>query len=258
MTNKPANAADIASKLNNPKSGYINPRPEPVDLCPGCEVCGGSGFVRNDVHINHPEFGKLIVCPKRAPRAFAEVCGIEFSELKKLTWKNVEDRPGNKIAKSTLMHTLNPANPARKSIVYLHGGYGVGKTFLLQTAIAETVRAGIAAVYVPSLSGVMDNLRESYEQENSGSVLAARMEHWKTVPILAIDEIDRVKMSEFVSEKLFSIMDARYKTAKKNKTITLVASNEPPEIFDGYLASRFRDVSNAVIEIKDSDLRKRS
>ena len=54
-------AADI-SKENSPTSSNTEPARSPLPGDPDCPVCHGIGFVRQDLPVGDPEFGRLKIC----------------------------------------------------------------------------------------------------------------------------------------------------------------------------------------------------
>lgn len=73
---------------------------------------------------------------------------------------------------------------------------------------------------------------------------AASDQHFKAIPVLAIDEMDKVKWSEWNIEMIGNMIDHRYRNQESK--VTLFAMNAPPEQWSNadrltYLASRLRD-----------------
>ena len=61
------------------------------------------------------------------------------------------------------------------------------------------------------------------------------------LPVHQVDEIERVKNTEWARERIFQIIDRRYSAAEVRRSVTLMASNSSPDDLDGYLASRACD-----------------
>jgi len=75
------------------------------------------------------------------------------------------------------------------------------------------------------------------------------------VGVLAIDEIGRARETEWVSEQMHKLLDARYNAACYQRSITLFASNYSTDIFDLSLRSRFNDGRFRVCAVIAPDLR---
>ena len=63
-------------------------------LCdPKCPICAGVGYVRSDKPLGHPEFGQVMICPKREKHLQATLGagGLYPDEVQDLSWKMVQD-----------------------------------------------------------------------------------------------------------------------------------------------------------------------
>ena len=218
------------------------------DCAPDCPVCGGLGWLRGDYPVDHPMFGKMQICPERLPRVLAIESGLQGKELD-YTWEKVKSMNNADDGVKATREVLE-----RGGWVFLWGPPGLAKTLILQIAVAESIRARRAATYVRMVE-VIDNLRRSFDTEYGGEEEARRLERWATTPILAIDEFDRVKQTEYAATKRFELMDRRYADAVRGKTITLMSSNANPRTFDDYLSSRIMDGRFAVVNLTGTDVR---
>jgi DNA replication protein DnaC len=218
----------------------------------GCPTCLGVGYVRLDLPLSHPDFGKLFTCDCAAERVRAinadrlqKVAGLTAGDLD-LTWGGIIATPGLQPAVAAVRDTL-----ARGwGWVYLHSQPGPGKTLLLKTAISETLRAGRGGVMVmwPDL---LDHLRQGYDAGDYDARLAA----WRDAPVLAVDEFGRAKDSEWVREAQVKIFAPRYESALAKRTVTLFASNFVPESAEGWFADRVRDSRFSVVAIVGPSMR---
>jgi len=136
--------------------------------------------------------------------------------------------------------------------VYLWGGPGLAKSLILKIATALCIQRG--ATYT-SMTHILNHLRQSYDTEYPNDEVMARLEKWKSIPVLAIDEVDKVKLTEFVEERRFDILDHRHVSGLRGDTITLFAANSAPGGFDDWTKSRFEDGRMAVVELKGEDMR---
>lgn len=74
------------------------------------------------------------------------------------------------------------------------------------------------------------------------------------MPLLAVDEVDRVSLTQWTSETIFRILDARYQSA--DRRATLLVSNTAPDAMKAeyaYLVSRMR--SGQIIPLSGADMR---
>lgn len=213
-----------------------------------CPVCGGSGYIRNEREVTDPHFGKLDFCPRldRLSLPSTVRLGLTRDELRGLSWQNSitldrETRPA--------METLAGLIKGHAGWIYLWGDYGIAKTLLLKIAVAECNRGGVEAAYV-RMSEIMDNIREGYGNDAKGSLDAdSRLDWWSCVPILAIDEFDRMRLTDYAEERQFLMMDRRYTSAIRRETSTILAANSPPSSLPGYLQDRISDGRFTVLPI---------
>lgn len=100
----------------------------------------------------------------------------------------------------------------RQSLL-LNGEYGVGKTGLIVAALREVVAqcAGSPTfvnrgTFFTTSVDLMDDLRRGYEDKT----FTPLMERAKSVAVLAIDDLGAEKHTDWVIERLFAIINARY------------------------------------------------
>lgn len=122
----------------------------------------------------------------------------------------------------------------------LYGNYGVGKSGLAKSVVAEMVKAGGHGVY----RRAADILLEAKSTFSNDSKLTEDMiiSRYKSVQLLVIDEVDRTSKSDWSTSTVFQILDHRYN--ERHKICTIVITNEHPDKLDpsfGYLASRMKD-----------------
>jgi DNA replication protein DnaC len=84
-----------------------------------------------------------------------------------------------------------------------------------------------------------------------------RVEAWRSVPVLAIDEYGRAKESEWVAEAQVLVLNHRHESALHKKTVTLFASNFAPdsERVDDWLYDRLRDQRHQIVKVTGPSLR---
>lgn len=217
---------------------------------PDCQICNGHGFVRVDRSIYHPRFGKLEPCPNLDPiKFYGTRIGLNEKEIK-FRWKSLLDF--NKVGEA--MTEVKKILDLGHGWLFLWGEFGLGKTTLLKTAIAESLRAGRQSSYTRMVD-IIDDLRSAYSTENPSEASANRLEYWTDVPVLAIDEFDRIRLTEYAAERRFALMDHRYENALREKSVTIMASNSDPSDLDGYLADRIFDGRFKIIHLTGNSFR---
>lgn len=214
-----------------------------------CPVCAGVGWVRLDVDITHPQYGRLVMCPKvdRWKLPSAARIGITETEAKTLNWSAVKKVAGV-TGLSDAIQAVRATLERGYGWVYLYGQYGIGKTLILQVATAEALRVGKDASYT-RLDQVLAHLRDAFD-EQTGASENARLRWWSEIDFLAIDEFDKLRSTPYANERRFSLLDDRYLAACRQQSATIIASNEPPAALPGWLADRALDGRFFTVEIK--------
>ena len=230
----------------------LTPIVQPGPCQSNCPVCGGQGWIRKDVGIHDKDFGRLFPCPNLDPELlYGRFCGLDGAAGEyKLDWSNIVDYGD----------TIRVAREVRRALdkgygwIFLWGGYGQAKTLILKIATAVAIRNQQQASYT-RMAEIIESLRQSFDQDRPFEEAQRRLDYFAEVPLLAIDEFDRVRNTEFANEQRFVLMDRRYESAVRRQTITLMAANTDPRNFDGYLADRIHDGRFAVIRINGKSAR---
>ena len=141
-------------------------------------------------------------------------------------------------------------------MLWLQGGFGIGKTVLAKAATVEIVRQRKSALYIRQLE-LINNLRSAYAEDNGQLLVLRRKAEVTEKDWLVIDEIGRVNQTDFSDEMIGDIIDTRYQQALEQKSMTVLISNDKPEnVLPPYLVDRIRDVKNKVLTLEGKSLRK--
>ena len=222
---------------------FVTPEKHPIDYgycVPGCEVCQGVGLIASDD-------GGWTACPNN-PRRFYET-GVNENDTE--LWRVLPPSSSVNQIKKALAEALE----ARYGFIYLHGTPGVGKTVCARAYTVEAINAGMRSIYTRQ-SEMMNYLRASYNTDYGQDEYQSRLNRYKNVDWLVIDEIGRDRMNDFAQESLAEIIDSRYTSALKRNKVTVLVSNFPPEnIFQAYITDRIRDKRNVVLNLQGKSLR---
>lgn len=260
-TSPPAKIIGMTAK---PTNGLTDPRP----VCPDC---GGQGFVGYDVQPGHRLFGKVQPCPNEQyhgaerVKRLAGLSGLYPGDLKRRL-SDIAPMPGNEKALRAANEFLD--NPY--GWLYLWGGPGNAKSEILIAIVNELNLSGRGpAVYI-KFSTLVNKMREAFtEQAHRQKFLATgkglddlenlgyidRFELIKSIKVLAIDELDKVRMTDFAQEFRFDFFDERHRQAIHGETMTVFASQSKPDEMPSPLKSRFNDGRFKVVENKAGDAR---
>lgn len=143
----------------------------------------------------------------------------------------------------------------------LHGGPGNGKTLVLQALVNEFRQQGKAAIYV-RLADLLDHLRDGFDPDVKIDT-SRRYQELSQVTLLALDEFDKPRLTDYAREVIFTLVDDRYRYGKQSGRVrrhTVIAMNCQPDTLPAYLISRLRyDLHGPdgfrIIENVDTDAR---
>jgi len=138
--------------------------------------------------------------------------------------------------------------------LYLWGGPGSGKTLLLKALVNEFNIQGQVAVYA-KFSRLLWWMRNVFGENGNREGYLDRYERLKRTSVLAIDEVDKANMTSFAMEFQFDFFDDRYEAGLRGESLTIFASNSPPDDLPPYLLSRLQDGRCRIVENMGPDLR---
>jgi DNA replication protein DnaC len=252
-----------------------------------CTICHEMLFYRVDVDPVHQDFGKAIPCPnpkhkrQRVDRLAhldarsPEDRNISLEDIKEYHQEKGRIRPGvdtpngsNKEALETARLFL--AHP--RGWFYVWGPWGNAKTDMLLALLNELDKKhDMPGLYV-SLGELASFVRSAYAEKDAYSSSnwrirqtatmgsEARVNHFIHLPVLAIDEFeldqDKVNDTPWLRQLISDILLPRHKQALAGKaSITLFASNSPPNKLPGHLNSRLMHGINIIVENTAPDMR---
>jgi DNA replication protein DnaC len=238
--NKIANAT---SKANSETSGKSDRSSLPGN--PDCEICGGIGFVHQDLPIGHPDFGRLLVCACRAreveqdaQRRLYRLSNLD--SFKHLTFETFNPHGQHGLSQNQAMSLESGFNAAKwfasnlDGWLMLSGEYGCGKTHLAAAVANEVVKRGIPTLFL-TVPDLLDWLRFSYDSTETS--FEERFDEIRNIKLLVLDDLGTQNATPWAQEKLFQIINHRY----VNKLPTVVTTNVDLQSIDGRISSRLKD-----------------
>ena len=223
-----------------------------------CPICGGAGFLRRELPVSDPQFGRAIPCRCKKQETLPALQRWSGLGSSTQVW-TLENFPGD----HATLQAAKAALAQKHGIwVFWSQGFGTGKTGILVAMVQACWKANIPALY-QSVPAMLDRLRASY----SAGDYDALMNELKQVPVLALDEFhrwhnnaskteDKAEGSHsWAEEKIFQIVEERY--LHWDERLTLVATNRNPDKGDlDPIASRFSDsLRSRIIHVGGGDLR---
>lgn len=206
-----------------------------------CPVCRGAGWLRADVPLGHPDFGRARMCGCLRERAAAERVGelrrrAHLEVLGHLTFDRFDGtRPD--AARAYAAARRFARSPA--GWLVLVGPHGAGKTHLAVAIAHERIERG-EAVVVASVVDLLDDLRAAIGA--GGAEYAAKAAAARDVPLLVLDDLGEESPSAWTREQLFALLNHRW--ARRLPTV-VVTSREPTGL-DAALRARLTDRDVAV------------
>lgn len=185
---------------------------------PNCPICHGLGYIRQDLPVGHPEFGKLQICTCRHAQIRQQVHERLFSlshlnELSHLSFENfqIRGRIGYFPAQAdSLERAYNQARHFAQTLngwLLLQGKNGCGKTHLAAAIANQSVGAGVPTLFI-TVPDLLDSLRFAYQDPEAS--FEERFEDIRSSSLLVLDDFGTQNATPWAQEKLFQILNYRY------------------------------------------------
>jgi DNA replication protein DnaC len=233
------------SKASTPISSNTDAAPSDLPGDPDCPVCGGVGYLRLDLPLGHPDFGKVQPCTCRQARLSHQVHNrlYAMSNLEKLhhlTFENFQPRGRiglGPLQANTLERAYNQASQFAGHLdgwLFIHGPYGCGKTHLAAAIANFAVSLGVPTLFL-TVPDLLDALRFAYQDPEE--TFEQRFEEIRRSQLLVMDDFGTQNATPWAQEKLFQILNYRY----INRLPTVITSNLELEEIEERIRSRLGD-----------------
>lgn len=232
---------DDTSPASTPISSSID---EPCGICGQHALCGGLGYVRYELPVEHPDFGKLFRCPNNRfvdPERREKL--RKLGNLDAFTDKTFDtfrvDLPMlTPTQRQSLEMALNVARSYASNPdgwLMLEGTYGCGKTHLA-AAVANARLDFEDAVLFITTPDLLDHLRNTYGP-SSDTAYDEMFDRLKNAPLLVLDDLGVENPSGWAHEKLFQLFNFRH----SRHLPTVITTNVDLETLDPRIRSRLLD-----------------
>jgi DNA replication protein DnaC len=225
-----------------------------------CPLCGGVGFIRRDLLVTDPNFGKLDVCScqqqdilQARTEQLYRVSNLDA--FRNLTFETFNARGRLGLADQQ-MASLDFARSQAEQFaaspqgwLLLMGGYGCGKTHLAAAVANRVVASGIPVLFL-TVPDVLDWLRTSYGSNDIR--FEDRFEEIRNIPLLVLDDLGTQNATPWAEEKLYQIINHRY----VHRIPMVVTTNLDLVELDGRIRSRLKDPDlTTIVRITSPDYR---
>ena len=222
-----------------------------------CGKCGGIGWLHREVDVGDPHFGEPLPCPNCNPQNPARGWEAHFEmtvgqQALRLDAIEVTNRPATKrMVEACGLFVRSP-----RQTLTIHGACGTGKSMALMAVVNELRLANVEAVYT-TVEGALAYVRSAFNVEaaSSGGDAPARLKKLCQVPVLALDEFDKLHDTPWSREQMHTLMGRRHDLGIEGIVGTLVAMNADPGSLSEWMASRLMDGRNRIVHCSDSDIR---
>ena len=220
-----------------------------------CPECGGAGYVRMELPLDDPSFGKPVPCECRVR---------EWEERRRQDLRRISSLDP---FKDKTFETFNQKIPGVREAceaarryaedphgwLVLRGGYGCGKTHLA-AAVANAHLAAGDHVFFSIVPDLLDHLRAAFGP--SSEIRYDEMfERVREAGLLVLDDLGAENGTAWATEKLFQIINYRYNFRMPT---VITTNNRLLSHMDERLASRLSDIGLVrTIVIEAPDYRKR-
>lgn len=212
---------------------------------PNCPHCKGLGYLRQDLPIGHPDFGKLQICNCRHGQISQQIHARLFAlsnldELAHLTFENFQPRGRvglRPLQADSLELAYNQARLFAQSLngwLLIQGYYGSGKTHLAAAIANFAVSMGVPTLFL-TVPDLLDTLRFAYD--DPAATFEARFDEIRSAPLLVLDDFGTQNATSWAREKLFQITNYRY----INRLPLVITTNLMLSEIEGRIRSRLDD-----------------
>ena len=214
-----------------------------------CNRCHDMGWISEDLPITDPNFGKVHRCPCKIDQdntRWRKESGLTESQLSTpLSFK----KPGPGTSEMIKQGRTFAENPI--GTLFIHGSNGVGKTSMAYAMTSRMIDSGYRTVYTTG-PNMFAWIRDGYGAQSQDETAMKRLDRLQSVRVLILDELDKVRPTDWVREIMSMFIDNRYR--RRDELGTVVIANSPDNLSPDVVS---RLMEGAVVLNQDADYRQR-
>jgi DNA replication protein DnaC len=236
-------ASSYPDLVSMPPAASTPPAIQPGERQGGssCPLCGGAGYVRLDVPLGDPSFGKAVAC-RCKEQQLAERRRLELARFSSL------DAFRDKTFATfdpTIPGTREAYEAARRYAADPHGWllfsgrHGCGKTHLAAAIANQHLATRQVTVLFSIVPDLLDHLRKAFAP-SSETTYDELFDKVREAALLVLDDLGAEYGTPWATEKLFQIINYRY---NYQMPTVITTNNDLLAGIDERIRSRLSDIS---------------
>lgn len=247
----------IRKAQNNPSPNRTLPNTPPRTWLPQrpstshCEACGDTGWrpltreekIAADFKPGYDYSVPCEVCaPLRIDRQRAQMQQVSMLTTQEQDLRLKDIHTQGRADTTAIVQACREMVEREAFLLTIWGSNGNAKSAALVATVNEFLDRGTPAVYLPAYD-MLNWIQEAIGSDGSVRSESAfdRLERLKCIRMLAIDEFQAVKITDWRLEQMRNLIDRRWRDGLDGRSFALLAMNEDPATLEARIWSRLQD-----------------